>query len=51
LRLREVLETRDRINALLEAVVGIGSDLELDDETLVVALAAAAGAVVGRAVT
>ncbi len=30
LRLREVLDTRDRINALLEAVVGIGSDLELE---------------------
>jgi signal transduction histidine kinase len=30
LRLREVLETRDRINALLEAVVGIGSDLEVE---------------------
>lgn len=29
-RLREVLDTRDRINALLEAVVGIGSDLELE---------------------
>ncbi|HXS63434.1 MAG TPA: GAF domain-containing protein, partial [Streptosporangiaceae bacterium] len=30
LRLREVLDTRDRINALLEAVVGIGSELELE---------------------
>jgi hypothetical protein len=30
LRLREVLDTRDRINALLEAVVGVGSDLELE---------------------
>ena len=30
MRLREVLDTRDRINALLEAVVGIGSDLELE---------------------
>lgn len=30
LRLTEVLDTRDRINALLEAVVGIGSDLELE---------------------
>ena len=30
LRLQEVLDTRDRINALLEAVVGIGSDLELE---------------------
>jgi signal transduction histidine kinase len=29
-RLREVLDTRDRINALLEAVVGIGSELELE---------------------
>lgn len=29
-RLREVLDTRDRINALLEAVVGIGSNLELE---------------------
>jgi signal transduction histidine kinase len=30
LRLREVLDTRDRINALLEAVVSVGSDLELE---------------------
>jgi two-component system sensor histidine kinase DevS len=30
LRLGEVLDTRDRISALLEAVVGIGSDLELE---------------------
>jgi len=30
LRLHEVLEARDRINALLEAVVSIGSDLELE---------------------
>lgn len=30
LRLREVLATRDRINALLEAVVAIGSDIELE---------------------
>jgi signal transduction histidine kinase len=29
-RLREVLDTRDRINALLEAVVAIGSELELE---------------------
>lgn len=29
-RLAEVLDTRDRINALLEAVVAIGSDLELE---------------------
>jgi signal transduction histidine kinase len=29
-RLREVLDTRDRINALLEAVVAISSDLELE---------------------
>lgn len=29
-RLAEVLETRDRINVLLEAVVSIGSDLELE---------------------
>lgn len=29
-RLAEVLSTRDRINALLEAVVGIGSELELE---------------------
>lgn len=30
IRLSEVLDTRDRINALLEAVVAIGSDLELE---------------------
>ncbi len=30
LRLQEVLDARDRINALLEAVVSIGSDLELE---------------------
>jgi signal transduction histidine kinase len=30
LRLGEVLDTRDRIGALLEAVVGIGSDLDLE---------------------
>jgi signal transduction histidine kinase len=30
LRLREVLDTRDRISTLLEAVVGIGSDLDLE---------------------
>lgn len=29
-RLVDVLETRDRINVLLEAVVSIGSDLELE---------------------
>jgi len=29
-RLRAVLDTRDRVNALLEAVVGIGSELEVE---------------------
>ncbi len=29
-RLQAVLDTRDRVNALLEAVVGIGSELELE---------------------
>jgi two-component system, NarL family, sensor histidine kinase DevS len=29
-RLQEVLDTRDRVNALLEAVVGIGSEVELE---------------------
>jgi len=30
LRLQAVLDTRDRVNALLEAVVGIGSEVELE---------------------
>jgi signal transduction histidine kinase len=29
-RLQEVLDTRDRVNALLEAVLGIGSEVELE---------------------